>query len=66
MVISLKPSLEMFPRIKFLIKTEGENQLQSSAAGDGDSHTHASFRLRILSLDGLPDNILWGKEEEKQ
>lgn len=57
MVISLKPSLEIVPRIKFLIKTEGENQFQSSVAGDGDSNSYASFRLRIFSLDGFPDNI---------
>jgi len=60
MVISLRSSLEMVPRIKFLVKIEGENQFQSRKAGAGDSCIYASFRLRILSLDEFSDKVIMG------
>lgn len=66
MVISLRSSLEMVPRIKFLVKIERENQFQSSEAEAGDSHTYASFGLRILSLDEFPDNISWVTVKERR
>lgn len=66
MVIALRSSLEIVPRIKFLVKIEGENQFQSSEAGAEDSHTYASFRLRILSLDEFPDNVSCVTVEERR
>lgn len=63
LVISLRSALEVVPQIKFLGKIE-EKPFQSSEAGD--STTHASFRLRILSLGKFPENISWRIVEERK
>lgn len=63
-MISLRSSLEKVPRIKILVKMQGENPFQSSRAGSKDSLNPASFRLGMLLLDECSDNVSWFTAEE--